>query len=125
MLLQSPYLLIQQGLQLFLTTEVLAVDELHVLLAGEELLLVLVLQVFEDLVSPHLVLFLSLLQIRFLFSLDISQSLRRLLLVLVHVLQCFLSVQHFFTSERHLDSLDLLIDGLLIVLSPRLHLLFE
>ena len=124
-ILQSPYLLIQQGLQLFLTTEVLAVDELHVLLAGEDLLLVLVLQVLEDLVSAHFVLFLSLLQICFLFRLDISQSLRRLLLILVHVLQRFLSVQHFFTSERHLDGLDLLVDGLLIVLSSRLHLLFE
>jgi hypothetical protein len=79
----------------------------------------------DYLVSPDLILILALLQLSLLLRLQFRQSLCRLFFIFMHFLQPTLSIHHFLAGEMHLDTFDFLINRLLVVLSPRLHLLLE
>ena len=80
---------------------------------------------FQYLVPYHLILFLAFLKLCFLLRLNFSESLCRLFFIFMHFLQPPLSFHHFLTCEMDLDTFDFLINRLLIMLSPCLHLLFE
>jgi len=100
-------------------------NKFHVLLACYKLLLVLLLQMFEDLVPPYLILILAFLELSLFFGFELSKSLCRLFLIFMHFLQPALSFHDFFAGEVHFDTLDFLVDRLFIVLTTRLDLLFE
>lgn len=98
---------------------------LHVVLARLELLLVFKLRKLKDLVPSDLVLELTLFDIGLLLCLELSQTLCRLLLVLLNILQSSLQIVHFLSCQVYFDRLDFLIDRLLVMLSPGLNLLLE
>ena len=103
----------------------LSVYEFHILLACEQFLLVLLLEMLENLVPSDFILILALLEVSLFLRLDLSQSLCRLFLTFMQILQRTFPIKYFFSCQMHFDTLNFFINCLLIVLSPRLHLLFE
>ncbi len=80
---------------------------------------------FEYLVPPYLILFLAFLELSLLLGFYLGESLSRLFLIFMHLLQPALSLHDFLACQVHLDRLDLLVDRLFVVLTTRLDLLLE